>query len=111
MVAVDRLRLLVVPASQALPWRWDLAQLQLGCRDGWPRPGTAAWATRANELANRFCRERGRVALAFEGYTLVGASWSRDEGNPALFFGPYLMPQYQVPDVIDWLARAIRAPT
>ena len=50
MVAIERLRLLVVPSRQALPWRWDLAQLQ------------------------------------------------------------NLMPQYQVPFVADWLARAIRAP-
>ena len=110
MIAVEHLRLLVVSAPEALPWRWDLAQLQLGCRDGWPQPGTAAWAARAKELAGRLRNGRGCVALAFEGYTLVGAAWSWDEGGSVARHGPYLMPQYRDPRMEAWLAEAIRAP-
>ena len=109
MLSIDRLRLLVVPSQRALPWRWDLAQLQIGCCDSWPRPGAVAWASRAKQLAEYFCNERGHVALAFEGYALAGAMWTQGESEAVAYFGPYLMPQYRVPFVADWLSRAIRS--
>lgn len=107
MIPVEHLRLLVVPAPAALPWRWDLAQLELGYRDGWPQPGSLAWAARAKELADRLRSGRGCVALAFEGYTLVGAAWSWEEGGSVARLGPYLMPQYRGPLVAAWLLDAM----
>ena len=36
----------------------------------------------------------GRVALVFEGYTLVAAVWSRGD-NDVLLSGPFVMPQFR----------------
>ena len=105
MSPVTRLRLLTLPSRQALPWRWDLAQLQLGCCLGWPRPGTPGWARRARSLANAFYAEDGRIALAFEGYTLVGALWSRRIRDRDIVCGPYVMPQYQDCELAQCLLR------
>ncbi len=108
MSPVDRLRLLSLPARQALPWRWDLAQLQLGCCVAWPRPGTADWAQRTQSLATDFKAEEGYIALAFEGYALVGALWSHREQGCAIVCGPYVMPQYrncELAQLLLWVLR------
>ncbi|MFT3805289.1 hypothetical protein [Arenimonas sp.] len=36
----------------------------------------------------------GEASLAFEGYTLVGVAWSRDD-HAALLSGPFVMPQFR----------------
>ena len=88
------LRLLALPTQQALLWRWDLAQLELGCRFHWQQPGTRLWAARARRIGIQFETHPGRIALAFEGYSLVAALWSRGE-NAVLLSGPFVMPQYR----------------
>lgn len=88
------LRFLLLPTYQALPWRWDLAQLELGCRFGWPRPGARQWAARARRIGVQFQTQPGRAALVFEGYTLVAALWSRGD-NEILLSGPFVMPQFR----------------
>lgn len=88
------LRLLNLPTRQALPWRWDIAQLELGCRIAWPSPGNRAWSARARRIGIVFDTHPGQACLAFEGYTLVGAAWSRDD-HAALLCGPYVMPQFR----------------
>lgn len=88
------LRLLKLPTRQALPWRWDIAQLELGCRCAWPRPGARAWQARARRIGIVFDTHPGQACLAFEGYTLVGAAWSRGD-NAVLVCGPFVMPQFR----------------
>jgi hypothetical protein len=88
------LRFLSVSTRQALAWRWDLAQLELGCCAGWPKPGTRRWAARARRIGVLFQTHPGRVALVFEGYTLVAAVWSRGD-NDVLLSGPFVMPQFR----------------
>jgi hypothetical protein len=105
---VDRLRLCVLPSRQALPWRWDLAQLELGCRSGWPLPGTTGWAQRTQSLATDFNAEDGHIALAFEGYALVGALWSHREQGRDIVCGPYVMPQYRNCELAQLLLRVLR---
>jgi len=88
------LRFLQLSTRQALPWRWDLAQLELGCRFGWPRPGARQWAARARRIGVQFQTRPGRIALVFDGYTLVAALWSRGD-NVILLSGPFVMPQFR----------------
>lgn len=99
------LRTLVLPTREALPWRWELAQLELGCRAAWPQPGAHAWAARAARLARRFADAPGKVALAFEGYTLVGAVWTLGERRWDVR-GPFVMPQFRASD-LDSRLRAL----
>jgi len=87
------LRFLQLSTRQALPWRWDIAQLELGCRFGWPRPGARQWAARARRIGVLFQLHPGRIALVFEGYTLVAALWSRGDDGP--LSGPFVMPQFR----------------
>jgi hypothetical protein len=98
-------RLLMLPTRQALAWRWELAQLELGCRFGWPQPGARIWAARARRIGVLFETHRGMVVLAFEGYTLVGALWSRGERALALS-GPFVMPQFRATQLPDRLRTA-----
>ena len=109
MSPVARLRLCVLPSRQALPWRWDLAPRELGYDVGWPQPGSVAWAQRTQILANAFVAEEGRIALAFEGYALVGALWSRRKHGNAIVCGPYVMPQYRDCELAQRLLRVFRA--
>jgi len=109
MSPVGRLRLLTLPSRQALPWRWDLAQLELGCCVGWPRPGTTTWAQRAQLLTESLSAGDGRIALAFEGYALVGALWSRTGSGCNVVCGPYVMPQYRDCELAESLLRIFRA--
>lgn len=95
---MQALRLLIVPTRQASPWRWELAQLELGCRTAWPQPGARIWAARAHRIGVLFETHCGKAALAFEGYTLVGALWSRSERALALS-GPFVMPQFRATDL------------
>ena len=88
------LRMILLPTRQALSWRWELAQLELGCRFGWPRPGARQWAVRARRIGVLFQTHPGRAALVFEGYTLVAAIWSRGD-NDILLSGPFVMPQFR----------------
>ena len=88
------LRTVVLSTREALPWRWELAQLELGCRAAWPQPGAHAWAARARRLARVFADGGGRIALAFEGYALVGAMWVQGaQAWPRR--GPFVMPQFR----------------
>ena len=87
------LRFLLLTKRQASAWRWELAQLELGCRCGWPRPGARRWAARARRIGVQFQSHPGRVALVFEGYTLVAALWSR--GDDDVLSGPFVMPQFR----------------
>lgn len=107
MTAVGPLRYLSVSTRQALPWRWDLAQLELGCRTGWPRPGARRWAARARRIGRQFQACPGRVALIFEGYTLVAALWSRGD-NDAQMYGPFVMPQFRGDGLEAKLTNLIR---
>jgi hypothetical protein len=109
MPSVARLRLLTLSSRQALPWRWDLAQLALGYDDEWPQPGSLTWAQRTQSLATGFVAEEGRIALAFEGYALVGALWTLRTGDRDLVCGPYVMPQYQGCELAQLLLRIFRA--
>jgi hypothetical protein len=109
VTSVGRLRLVSLPTRQALPWRWDLAQLELGCCVGWPQPGSAAWARCTQSLASAFDAEDGRIALAFEGYALVGALWSRPNSGSDVVCGPYLMPQYRGCELAESLLRIFLA--
>jgi hypothetical protein len=52
------------------------------------------WAACAARLGAQLRASAAPVALAFEGYTLVGAVWPRRD-VPALPRGPYVMPQYR----------------
>ena len=88
------LRFVQLPTCQALPWRWDLAQLELGCRFAWPSPGARQWAARARRIGVLFQTRPGRIALVFEGYTLVAALWSRGTDD-SVFSGPFVMPQFR----------------
>ncbi len=111
MSSLDRLRMLSMPSRRALPWRWDLAQLELGYCDEWPQPGSATWAQRTQSLASAFDAGEGRIALAFEGYALVGALWTQRNGGHDVVCGPYVMPQYQGCELAQMLMRVFRAPT
>jgi hypothetical protein len=105
MMAMAPLRLLRLPARQASAWRWELAQLELGCRFGWPQPGARIWAARARRIGVLFETHPGKAVLAFEGYTLVGALWSRGE-NAILLSGPFVMPQFLATDLPGRLLAA-----
>lgn len=101
-----KLRLLCLPARQATAWRWELAQLELGCGPGWPMPGSRGWAARARGIGGLFEARCGRVALAFDGYTLVGAIWTCSE-HPVALAGPFVMPQFQATGLDSRLRAAL----
>jgi hypothetical protein len=88
------LRFLLLSTHQALLWRWEIAQLELGCRFGWPRPGARQWAARARRISVMFQSHPGHAALVFEGYTLVAVLWSRGD-DEILLSGPFVMPQFR----------------
>lgn len=94
-MSAEHPRLCLLPLRQALPWRWELAQLELACREAWRTPEPQIWSARANQLGLAMAKDHGSVALAFEGYTVVGAMWCQDGGtDDAHVFGPYCLPQY-----------------
>jgi hypothetical protein len=87
-------RLVVLPVADANRWRWELAQLELGHRREWPRPGAIDWARRTRRLGEQLRGLPGDAVLAFDGYALVGAVWPRADW-PVLPRGPYVMPQFR----------------
>ncbi len=66
-------RIRVLSHRQAWPWRWEMALLEIGCRDGWLLPAVEVLATQAHALGEKLRLSEQPAALAFEGYTLVGA--------------------------------------
>jgi hypothetical protein len=88
------IRLSLLEGTAATSWRWELAQLELGSRIAWPQPGSHAWAACAARLARQLHASAAPVALAFDGYSLVGAVWPRGD-VPTLPRGPYVMPQFR----------------
>ena len=95
-------RIIVMPLRQAWPWRWEMAMLELACRQSWRLPSAEVLAQRARRLGEALQCDLARAALGFDGYTLVGACW-RGSGNPAIervpaidAFGPYVMPSAAV---------------
>ena len=87
-------RLAIVTGPAATTWRWELAQLELGARIAWPTPGSRVWAACAARLGAQLRGSAAPVALAFDGYSLVGAVWPRRD-VPTLPRGPYVMPQFR----------------
>ena len=87
-------RLAIVTGPAATPWRWELAQLELGARIAWPTPGSRVWAACAARLGMQLRASAAPVALAFDGYAVVGAVWPRRD-VPTLPRGPYVMPQFR----------------
>ena len=87
-------RLACLASDRAFGWRWELAQLELGARAAWPRPGSRIWAARAAWLGAQLRAEHGPIVLAFDGYSLVGAVWPRVD-HPVLPRGPLVMPQFR----------------
>jgi hypothetical protein len=81
------------PCPRAAAWRWELAQLELGCRTAWPLPGSRIWSARAARLGEQLRGAAGSMVVAFEGYTVVGAVWPRLD-RPVLPRGPFVMPQF-----------------
>ena len=85
-------RVRVLSHRQAWPWRWEMALLEIGCRDGWLLPSIDVLSARARELGERLRTCDEPAALAFEGYTLVGACWRADSlGAPSLMHA-FVMP-------------------
>src|SRR5688572_28352030 len=87
-------RLAIVTGPAATTWRWELAQLELGAGIAGPTPGSRLWAACARRLGTQWRARAPPVALAFDGYSLVGAAWRRRD-VPALPRGPYVMPQFR----------------
>lgn len=92
-------RIIVMPLRQAWPWRWELALLEIGCRESWRLPGAEALAQRARQIGEILRENAASAALGFEGYTLIGACW-RQQAFPCRSvasawpaFGPFVMPR------------------
>ncbi len=96
-------RIRVLTHRQAWPWRWEMALLECGCRDGWLLPEVCVLAERARALGEELRRGEGPAALAFEGYTLVGACWR----SPAAV---YVMPAQRASGLPHRLQEALTAP-
>src|SRR6478735_152143 len=88
------LRLIATDGAHAVPWRWELAQLELGARTAWPQPGSRLWAACATRLGAQLRGTGAPVVLALDGYSLVGAVWPRRD-RPVLPHGPFVMPQFR----------------
>ena len=69
-----------------------MALLEIGCRQRWVLPSIDVLAARASAVGEALRDCDDPVALAFEGYTLVGACWRTDGlAVPARMFA-YVMP-------------------
>jgi len=79
-----------------------MALLEIGCREGWLLPEVRVLAERARVLGEELRRYEGPAALAFEGYTLVGACWR----PPAIV---YVMPAQRAGGLPSRLQQAIQA--
>ncbi|KFN41189.1 hypothetical protein [Arenimonas oryziterrae] len=107
-------RICVLSLRQAWPWRWEMALLEIGCCNGWRLPDTAELAKHANAIGLALRSQEAKAALAFEGYTLVGACW-RPLGTGLVVqgdlpaFGPYVMPRQRQQGLDSRLLEAIAA--
>jgi hypothetical protein len=68
-----------------------MALLEIGCRDGWLLPSIEVLASRARTLGDALRNSDDPAALAFEGYTLVGACWH----SPNDLWQAYAMPVHR----------------
>jgi len=110
-------RIIVIPLRQAWPWRWEMALLEEGSRGSWRLPAADLLALRARQIGEALQSDAARSALAFEGYTLMGACWGSVDlsaGTAKLVipaFGPYVMPGAAGSGLSTRLLEALSGPS
>ncbi|HMB57107.1 MAG TPA: hypothetical protein VKM35_07840 [Arenimonas sp.] len=106
-------RLCLLSQRQAWPWRWEMALLEVGCQQGWRLPGADVLAQRARQLGRQLQESDATIALAFEGYSVVGACWmfiastAADAGQLSTRIGPYVLPNQLGRGLADQLQKRI----
>jgi hypothetical protein len=84
-----------------------MALLEIGCRDGWLLPSVDVLASRARALGDALRNSDDPAALAFEGYTLVGACWQSVESTSRAAMDVYVMPAQRPRGLEEALRNAL----
>ena len=86
-----------------------MALLEIGCLQGWVLPSIDVLAAQARQLGERLRDCDEPAALAFEGYTLVGACWRADGLDGAVRKLAYVMPAQRAAGLEKRLLAMVQA--
>jgi hypothetical protein len=87
-----------------------MALIEIGCLRGWVLPSVDVLAARARALGERLRDCDEPAALAFDGYTLVGACWRADGFDASVRMLAFVMPAQRSAGLEKQLLAMVQEP-